>query len=171
MLLLFSNPRVGLSLALETGVSAREGADLVDVDGKRAVRFRDGAIISHASDMVCSRASANRGQSAAVACYNQTDPLPNCRCRSTLSHSPSAASWPSPDCGRYGALPRRRRCVASRSSQRRRTSCARGFKIARPSSCPFEAWPTWLGEERRTIRHSRRCSDLTTGADHILASR
>src|ERR1700704_4402994 len=62
MLLLFSNPRVGLSLALETGVSAREGAELIDVDGKRAVRFRDGPIISHASDMVCSRASANRGQ-------------------------------------------------------------------------------------------------------------
>ena len=62
MLLLFSNPRVGLSLALETGVSAGEGADLIDVDGKRAVRFRDSPIISHASDMVCSQASANRGQ-------------------------------------------------------------------------------------------------------------
>ena len=42
MLLLFSNPRVGLSLTLETGVSAGEGAI--------------------ASDMVCSQASANRGQ-------------------------------------------------------------------------------------------------------------
>ena len=62
MLLLFSNPRVGLSLALETGVSAGEGADLIDVDGKRAVRFRDSPIISHASDMVCSQASANWGQ-------------------------------------------------------------------------------------------------------------
>ena len=62
MLLLFSNPRVGLSIALETGVSAGEGADLIDVDGKRAVRFRDSPIISHASDMVCSQASANRGQ-------------------------------------------------------------------------------------------------------------
>src|SRR5205814_264750 len=62
MLLLFSNPRLGLSLALETGVSAGEGADLIDVDGKRAVRFRDSPIISNASDMVCSQASANRGQ-------------------------------------------------------------------------------------------------------------
>jgi hypothetical protein len=33
MLLLFSNPRVGLSLTLETGVSDAEGADLIDVDG------------------------------------------------------------------------------------------------------------------------------------------
>jgi len=62
MLPLFSNPRVGLSLALETGISAGEGADLIDIDGKRAVRFRDGPIISHASDMVCSRAPANRRQ-------------------------------------------------------------------------------------------------------------
>src|SRR2546421_683478 len=34
MLLLFSNPRVGLSLALETAVSAGEDADLIDV-GRR----------------------------------------------------------------------------------------------------------------------------------------
>ena len=72
MLLLFSNPRVGLSLALETGVSAGEGADLIDIDGKRAVRFRDGPIISHASDIGMQSGARKPASSAAVACYNMS---------------------------------------------------------------------------------------------------
>ena len=48
MLLLFSDPRVGLCLALEAGICAGKSADFVDVDGERAVRFRDDSIVSHA---------------------------------------------------------------------------------------------------------------------------
>ena len=48
MLLLFSNPGVGLSLALEAGIPAGEGIDLIDVDRKRAVRFVDDPVVSHA---------------------------------------------------------------------------------------------------------------------------
>ena len=48
MLLLFSNPGSGLSLALEAGISAGESADLIDVDRERAVRFVDDPVISHA---------------------------------------------------------------------------------------------------------------------------
>jgi hypothetical protein len=60
MLLLLSNPPIGLRFALEAGISARESADLIHVDGERAVRFRDDPIISHASNMACDRVSANR---------------------------------------------------------------------------------------------------------------
>jgi hypothetical protein len=59
MLLLLSNPRIGLSLALEAGISAGESTEFIDVDGERAVRFRDDPIISHASNMACDRVSAN----------------------------------------------------------------------------------------------------------------
>ena len=48
MLLLFSNPGSGLSLALEAGISAGESADLIDVDRERAVRFVDDPVISQA---------------------------------------------------------------------------------------------------------------------------
>jgi hypothetical protein len=48
MLLLLSDPRIGLGLALEAGISAWESAGFIDVDGERAVRFRDNPIISHA---------------------------------------------------------------------------------------------------------------------------
>ena len=51
MLLLFSNPRIGSSLALEAGISAGESTEFIDVDGERAVRFRDDPIISHPSNM------------------------------------------------------------------------------------------------------------------------
>jgi hypothetical protein len=60
MLLLFSDPRMGLSLALKAGVSARERTDFVDVHGKGAVRFVDDPVISHALNMARSRVSANR---------------------------------------------------------------------------------------------------------------
>jgi hypothetical protein len=79
MLVLLSNPRIGLSLALEAGISAGESTEFIDVHGERAVRFRDDPIISHASNMACDRVSANRGQAAAAACYNETDPLPRRR--------------------------------------------------------------------------------------------
>ena len=58
MLLLLSIPRIGLSLALEAGISAGESTEFIDVDGERAVRFRDDPIISHASNMACDRVSA-----------------------------------------------------------------------------------------------------------------
>ena len=50
MLVLLSNPRIGLSLALEAGISAGESTEFIDVHGERAVRFRDDPIISHASN-------------------------------------------------------------------------------------------------------------------------
>src|ERR1051325_6711251 len=60
MLLLFSDPRMGLGLALKAAVSARERTDFVDVHGKGAVRFVDDPVISHALNMARSRVSANR---------------------------------------------------------------------------------------------------------------
>ena len=59
MLVLLSNPRIGLSLALEASISAGESTEFIDVDGERAVPFGDDPIISHASNMVCARVSAN----------------------------------------------------------------------------------------------------------------
>ena len=44
MLVLLSNPRIGLSLALEAGISAGESTEFIDVHGERAVRFRDDPI-------------------------------------------------------------------------------------------------------------------------------
>src|SRR5204863_2860954 len=41
MLVLLSNPRIGFSLALEAGISAGESTEFIDVDGERAIRFRD----------------------------------------------------------------------------------------------------------------------------------
>ena len=49
MLLLLSNPRIRLSIALEAGIFAGESTEFIDVDGEQAVRFRDNPIISHAS--------------------------------------------------------------------------------------------------------------------------
>ena len=60
MLLLFSDPRMCLSLALETGISAGESTEFIDVDGERAVRLRDNPIISHVSNMALGPVTANR---------------------------------------------------------------------------------------------------------------
>ena len=76
MLLLFSDPRMGLGLALKAAVSARERTEFVDVHGKGAVRFVDDPVISHALNMARSRVSATGCQAAEAACYSQTDPLP-----------------------------------------------------------------------------------------------
>ena len=63
MLLLLSNPPIGLRFALEAGISAGESTDLIEVDGERAVCFWDDPIIPHASNMACDRVSANRRSS------------------------------------------------------------------------------------------------------------
>jgi hypothetical protein len=64
MLLLLSNPRIGLSLALEAGISAGDSTEFIDVDGERAVRFRDNSIISHASNMAMRSDVGKPGQAA-----------------------------------------------------------------------------------------------------------
>jgi len=66
MLLLFSDPRMGLGLALKAAVSARERTEFVDVHGKGGVRFVDDPVISHALNMARSRVSANRERPVTV---------------------------------------------------------------------------------------------------------
>jgi len=61
MLLLLTDPRIGLSLTLEAGISSGESAELIDVDCKRAVGFRDHPIISHALNMGLSAGSGKPG--------------------------------------------------------------------------------------------------------------
>ena len=90
MLLLFSNPRVGLSLALETGVTAGKGADLIDVDGKRAVRFRDGPIISHASKYGHAIGCRQTGSSRSGSLYNELTPIPKRRLLNFLDQEEDA---------------------------------------------------------------------------------
>ena len=50
-----------LSLALEAGVSAGEGTDLIDINGERAVRFLEDPIVSHASEYGTVLVSLKRG--------------------------------------------------------------------------------------------------------------
>jgi hypothetical protein len=58
MLLLLPDPRIGLGLTLEAGISSGESAELSDVDGECAVGFRDHPIISHALNMACQQGAA-----------------------------------------------------------------------------------------------------------------
>jgi hypothetical protein len=59
LLLLFSNPLIGFITAVEAGVSAGEGANLVDVDAVRSVGLGNDLIGAHASNVARSRVSVN----------------------------------------------------------------------------------------------------------------
>lgn len=64
MLLLLPDPRIGLSLTLEAGISSRESAELIDVDGKRAIGFRGNPMYLMPSIWERQHGAANRAQAA-----------------------------------------------------------------------------------------------------------
>jgi hypothetical protein len=77
MLLLLTDPRIGLSLTLEAGISSGESAELIDIDRKRAIGFRDKPIISHALDVGMSAGSGKPGfNPQTAACYSANNALP-----------------------------------------------------------------------------------------------